>query len=108
VPFYLYFSRALRHHHSFPTRRSSDLMLGIADVVKASAEDVEWLLPGRALEEVATEWLETGPALVVITMGSEGVVAVGRGSGIVRSEEHTSELQSPDHLVCRLLLEKKK
>src|SRR5438552_13752624 len=29
---------------------------------------------------------------------------LGRG----RSEEHTSELQSPDHLVCRLLLEKKK
>src|SRR5258708_18927148 len=26
----------------------------------------------------------------------------------IRSEEHTSELQSPDHLVCRLLLEKKK
>src|SRR5258708_21560750 len=33
-----------------------------------------------------------------------------RGSGtleVLRSEEHTSELQSPDHLVCRLLLEKK-
>src|SRR5258708_13954693 len=30
---------------------------------------------------------------------------LGRGD---RSEEHTSELQSPDHLVCRLLLEKKK
>src|SRR5258708_23426868 len=35
------------------------------------------------------------------------------GLGVVlrhfyRSEEHTSELQSPDHLVCRLLLEKKK
>src|SRR5258708_18907437 len=28
--------------------------------------------------------------------------------GDLRSEEHTSELQSPDHLVCRLLLEKKK
>src|SRR5947208_9280685 len=27
---------------------------------------------------------------------------------MARSEEHTSELQSPDHLVCRLLLEKKK
>src|SRR5258708_27731819 len=27
---------------------------------------------------------------------------------VIRSEEHTSELQSPDHLVCRLLLEKKK
>src|SRR5215216_7468251 len=30
------------------------------------------------------------------------------GSCRSRSEEHTSELQSPDHLVCRLLLEKKK
>src|SRR5258708_30077093 len=29
-------------------------------------------------------------------------------SAMTRSEEHTSELQSPDHLVCRLLLEKKK
>src|SRR5258708_19553492 len=29
-------------------------------------------------------------------------------NGSARSEEHTSELQSPDHLVCRLLLEKKK
>src|SRR5258708_29374164 len=29
-------------------------------------------------------------------------------SELLRSEEHTSELQSPDHLVCRLLLEKKK
>src|SRR5258708_11724088 len=30
------------------------------------------------------------------------------GNHLTRSEEHTSELQSPDHLVCRLLLEKKK
>src|SRR5258708_27057955 len=30
------------------------------------------------------------------------------GNDSLRSEEHTSELQSPDHLVCRLLLEKKK
>src|SRR5258708_20253610 len=30
------------------------------------------------------------------------------GKYLGRSEEHTSELQSPDHLVCRLLLEKKK
>src|SRR5258708_30877280 len=30
------------------------------------------------------------------------------GARRARSEEHTSELQSPDHLVCRLLLEKKK
>src|SRR5256885_11070166 len=32
----------------------------------------------------------------------------GRGPGRGRSEEHTSELQSPCNLVCRLLLEKKK
>src|SRR5258708_24869276 len=31
-----------------------------------------------------------------------------RARAPLRSEEHTSELQSPDHLVCRLLLEKKK
>src|SRR5258708_30272123 len=31
-----------------------------------------------------------------------------QGPDLARSEEHTSELQSPDHLVCRLLLEKKK
>src|SRR5437879_8126332 len=33
---------------------------------------------------------------------------VSRGQSYVRSEEHTSELQSPMYLVCRLLLEKKK
>src|SRR5258708_13606709 len=33
---------------------------------------------------------------------------LSRVLSFVRSEEHTSELQSPDHLVCRLLLEKKK
>src|SRR5207244_5902335 len=38
-----------------------------------------------------------------------GPLSFGVAQGeILRSEEHTSELQSPDHLVCRLLLEKKK
>src|SRR5258708_18411357 len=32
---------------------------------------------------------------------------IATGRRLPRSEEHTSELQSPDHLVCRLLLEKK-
>src|SRR3989442_11562965 len=36
------------------------------------------------------------------------VIAVGNPYGLNRSEEHTSELQSRPHLVCRLLLEKKK
>src|SRR5438552_10109812 len=38
----------------------------------------------------------------------EGADVLADGGGeVLRSEEHTSELQSPDHLVCRLLLEKK-
>src|SRR5207244_10312034 len=47
--------------------------------------------------------LHTGPYLEssdVIPNGDALIAAL-------RSEEHTSELQSPDHLVCRLLLEKK-
>src|SRR5207244_9422903 len=43
--------------------------------------------------------------------GNAPVVTVGAEARLLRrdprSEEHTSELQSPDHLVCRLLLEKK-
>src|SRR5258708_12633766 len=38
----------------------------------------------------------------------DGTVLRQRATKAPRSEEHTSELQSPDHLVCRLLLEKKK
>src|SRR2546426_6160381 len=37
-----------------------------------------------------------------------GGVKEANGGGLLRSEEHTSELQSPCNLVCRLLLEKKK
>src|SRR5258708_1688537 len=39
---------------------------------------------------------------------SKRTCGAGQAPGKLRSEEHTSELQSPDHLVCRLLLEKKK
>src|SRR5258708_17931922 len=41
-----------------------------------------------------------------ITIITENSVSIPF-NGFTRSEEHTSELQSPDHLVCRLLLEKK-
>src|SRR5258708_11732678 len=41
-------------------------------------------------------------------VGLPGLHHVDRQQVLIRSEEHTSELQSPDHLVCRLLLEKKK
>src|SRR3712207_8873667 len=40
--------------------------------------------------------------------GTGGIDERGRKAGIGRSEEHTSELQSRQYLVCRLLLEKKK
>src|SRR5438552_854643 len=39
---------------------------------------------------------------------AHGLCAPSASKTSTRSEEHTSELQSPDHLVCRLLLEKKK
>src|SRR5207244_13572192 len=88
--------------HSFPTRRSSDLFVGRT---------------GAGQEQVT----------VAVRLGSYGSLNAGKAdfddfrmeqlheasSGTVvvpldpRSEEHTSELQSPDHLVCRLLLEKK-
>src|SRR5256885_15667615 len=42
------------------------------------------------------------------TRASGGARAADRAGGPCRSEEHTSELQSPCNLVCRLLLEKKK
>src|SRR3712207_8307066 len=47
----------------------------------------------------------------VMNMGTNSVLAVDRTGAlreIFRSEEHTSELQSRQYLVCRLLLEKKK
>src|SRR6267154_606749 len=49
-------------------------------------------------------------SLVRSTAQAESFGPTGQGNGqsapLVRSEEHTSELQSPVHLVCRLLLEK--
>src|SRR5437870_9141776 len=74
-----------RDLHSFSTRRSSDL--GRNPGIRR---------PGRLA--------------VVDGRGKRGVelaVLVDLADG-VRSEEHTSELQSRGHLVCRLLLEKKK
>src|SRR5205814_9545435 len=76
--FFLYGYRDHRDLHSFPTRRSSDL-------ISAS----------RAPEYAPSD---------------ESADAVKFTSFVTwkRSEEHTSELQSLRHLVCRLLLEKKK
>src|SRR5258708_15283058 len=63
---------------------------------------VSWL-------EVA-EWARQGDNAPGFMVPRRQSVQLRRGCGRCprRSEEHTSELQSPDHLVCRLLLEKKK
>src|SRR5258708_24187496 len=50
----------------------------------------------------------SGQAAVAARPGSGSRGSRERRANLIRSEEHTSELQSPDHLVCPLLLEKKK
>jgi fructokinase len=61
-----------------------DELLDVADVVKASADDLAWLAPGSTAVDVAAEWCARGPSLVVVTNGGEGAVAVGRSCGTVQ------------------------
>src|SRR5205814_8760481 len=83
-----------RRLHSFPTRRSSDLVRGGPERRDAH-------------QEIAVaENPRHHPAAVVERQRSPHDHA--RARWWRRSEEHTSELQSLRHLVCRLLLEKKK
>src|SRR5258708_10796287 len=58
-----------------------------------------------SLGQLAAAAVMLGAALVVLYAIAIAVISM---TAAARSEEHTSELQSPDHLVCRLLLEKKK
>ena len=44
----------------------------LSDVVRASDSDLEWLYPGRGVEDTAAAWLGLGPAMVVATYGSRG------------------------------------
>src|SRR5687768_18223349 len=92
-----------RDLHSFPTRRSSDLVPQALAVGVAQVRQVQGA-PGQA-PQVA------GALVACEELGGAIIVGVGAreaaGTVVVRSEEHTSELQSRLHLVCRLLLEKK-
>src|SRR3954467_16000495 len=49
-----------------------EAMVGLADVVKASAEDLAWLYPGRGADEVLRHWHGLGAAVVVKTDGGRG------------------------------------
>src|SRR2546426_7842212 len=66
--------------------------------------------PAASRAATCTAGVMVDPAWVVCGCWANPrcVAAGGGGRGAVRSEEHTSELQSPCNLVCRLLLEKKK
>ena len=47
----------------------------LSSVVKASGEDLEWLYPGRAIEEALGRWARLGPSFCVATLGDRGAVA---------------------------------
>src|SRR3712207_8083987 len=84
----------------FPTRRSSDLPAELADDPRRGAAPAD--PRGRAAQ---------GRPGACAHRDQDAGVAVrddGDHAGVARSEEHTSELQSRQYLVCRLLLEKKK
>src|SRR5258708_33429348 len=100
-------------------RRSFMTLAGAAGATGATGISAPWIARAATPIKFTLPWLPLGPysfAFVAKAMGfwdKRGLnVTIDRGFGsgrvCVRSEEHTSELQSPDHLVCRLLLEKKK
>src|SRR5207253_10214371 len=84
--------------HSFPTRRSSDLDVRALSSRLPLCRGSQILL--RAL--VRHDLLQQGPRIRCPARAQRRARRRRR-----RSEEHTSELQSRGHLVCRLLLEKK-
>src|SRR5207248_9039142 len=104
--FSFYSAAALRALPSFPTRRSSDLVDDfVADklgVVAADFAVVEIVILAAIFDERSQRRRE----FFGLVFGDEVHNVIGDQSR--RSEEHTSELQSPYDLVCRLLLEKKK
>src|SRR5690606_41743723 len=71
--------------------------------------DTRLTYPCRAMSKLWPLVQRTAPSPPVRTPSQCGHRrAASTGSGSARSEEHTSELQSRENLVCRLLLEKKK
>src|SRR5207253_8605020 len=96
------------HLPSFPTRRSSDLVLEQREVAAAHLEQLrtDGVPVGRHRVRYAAARKATRPSAPPNARTRGGNTRLGPVE--YRSEEHTSELQSRGHLVCRLLLEKKK
>src|SRR5205814_3377408 len=95
-----YSSICHRSLSSFPTRRSSDL----ADIRDESSREGMRIVIALKRGENAQVVLNRLYKFTQMQV-SFGIIMLALDS---RSEEHTSELQSLRHLVCRLLLEKKK
>ncbi|WP_326614421.1 carbohydrate kinase [Streptomyces anulatus] len=72
---------ALMGDHAAAVRRVEECV-GLSDLVKASDEDLEWLYPGEDPERVAARWLGRGPAVVLVTRGGAGALAVLPGGHI--------------------------
>ena len=51
-------------------------MLPFATLVKASAEDITWLYPAKGYADIAAQWLDMGPSLVVVTLGENGAIGM--------------------------------
>src|SRR5205807_8705591 len=106
----LFFYASVTHRPppSFPTRRSSDLCGCRSDARLAErrigSRNVYSGSPPR-LERVPSGW-RSGEGAAPLPKQPRYRQLVRRRHQLVRSEEHTSELQSPCNLVCRLLLEK--
>jgi fructokinase len=56
-------------------RADVERLVALADIVKASEEDVEWLYPERSVRDAMTAWLGLGPKLAVLTRGGKGAEA---------------------------------
>src|SRR5438552_12190341 len=91
--------------HSFPTRRSSDLCRYRSSAAVASPPRTRAM---RARKGLLSDMKAFSWAVLGGTSNAAHENAFMSDNNPFRSEEHTSELQSPDHIVCRLLLEKKK
>ena len=60
-----------------------DRLIAMADIVKLSVEDLEWLEPGATFEALADRYQEIGARVVVLTQGADGAIGI---SGTVRAE----------------------
>src|SRR5690606_41935010 len=105
---FLYPPSSPRPPHSFPTRRSSDLALNVTRMRMLGATVIPVKSGSRTLKDAINEALRDWVANVRDTHYLIGSVVGPHPFPTLRSEEHTSELQSRENLVCRLLLEKKK